>query len=277
MDFGSNNRFNPFTQLYCAVPIEETVSCSQVEELPIFCLQLLEEVNNGKGILITRVFDSFPMQEILSGVPGPNEFIVDYADKTGLVRLNPSQDGKKFFCAYHGNGEIIVRLSMVSAGLGTIREVMTHLPGANAVAQMMSWGFAVCDGTTATAQGIVGAIITDPMPDLISPEIAGGMGRYLRGHSVSGILQDGAIPFHKHGEQNLSHSHTYLKRATGSGADDFNVSSTGDVGSVNNQNSDAASSGLTIGDAAQSGGDPFSVDEEVRPASMTAVPMMRVR
>ena len=83
--------------------------------------------------------------------------------------------------------ELEERVTLPSAGvvgIGSIIAHTTHVPGSASLEQMRAAGFAVCDGTSPESQGITGAVLTGPTPDL--------NGRFLRGKAISGEFQSDA-------------------------------------------------------------------------------------
>jgi hypothetical protein len=83
--------------------------------------------------------------------------------------------------------ELEERITLPSAGVvgvGSVIAHTTHMPGSASLDEMREAGFAVCDGSTPESQGITGAVLTGPTPDL--------GGRFLRGNAISGELQNDA-------------------------------------------------------------------------------------
>jgi len=123
------------------------------------------------------------------------------------------------------------------------------MSGADTLAQVKSAGFALCNGQTASQQGISGAVITAATPDL------NGDKRFLRGGSTSGTLQADSIKSHHHSYTDYYHDDTASESTRYSAG-------AGDDGGGN------GSSGRTTGSTGST---------ETRPINMSVVWIMRVK
>ncbi|HNT88525.1 MAG TPA: hypothetical protein PKL84_11735 [Candidatus Hydrogenedentes bacterium] len=76
--------------------------------------------------------------------------------------------------------------------IGEIICVYIGLPGVPSIADYQSRGWALCNGTTPAAQGIVGSPITVALPNL------NGQGLFLRGGATAGTIQGHSVGPHSH-------------------------------------------------------------------------------
>jgi hypothetical protein len=163
---------------------------------------------------------------------------------SGDQSIYPKSDGNWYKQDDEGNETLLGGSgSSAQAPLGTIILSYTGaITGAATLSQIRAAGFAVCDGTSASSQGISDATITDAMPDL------NGDGRFLRGHDDTA----GTTGSH----QLETHTHTYYKGST--------VYSNGSVGSA-------------IGWGSSSGNTGSSGSTETRPINISVVCCMKVK
>ena len=190
---------------------------------------------------------------------------------TGLVEFNGADIGKMVEVTYVGTGSLVLDPLIELFGVGSIIWHATHLTGADSLTTMRSKGWALCDGTTALSQGVLNAVITGTLPDLVTD------GRFIRAGSSSGTLQDDQIVAHKHTLTDPTHSHNIRRNVGGGGPAEVGGGTAFDATDVS---TDAASTGITIADAITLGGtgDPaVSTGDETRPINISMLPLMRVR
>jgi len=99
----------------------------------------------------------------------------------------PKADGDKL---YHTD------LNTIRSFLGEIRMFALSMSGAGTKAQLQTAGWAICDGTTATAQGIASADITSVTPDFQS--------KFSRGSDDESSGTTGGAVSHNHGSEDGS-------------------------------------------------------------------------
>lgn len=138
--------------------------------------------------------------------------------------------------------------SAVNVPIGTI--IMSYtgaITGAATLSQIRAAGFATCDGTTASSQGISDPTITSAMPNLDSSQ------RFFCGHdSTAGSTGDDQLQTHTHTVPNLDTVHY--------------VSSSGSVATT-----DATQSATSGGVSGANSG------SETRPINVSVVCCMRVK
>ena len=189
---------------------------------------------------------------------------------TGLVEFNGADIGKMVEVTYVGTGSLVLDPLIELFGVGSIIWHTTHLTGADSLTTMRSKGWALCDGTTAASQGVLNAVITGTLPDLVKDE------RFIRASGTSGTMQDSQVVAHKHTLTDPTHSHN-IRRNLGGGSVEVGGGIAFDATDVS---TDAASTGISLDDAISLGGtgDPaVDTGDETRPINMSALPMMRVR
>jgi hypothetical protein len=158
----------------------------------------------------------------------------------------------------------ITGLGMVPIG-SIIAWHNTMVSGLVGVSDVLAAGFALCNGQTPLQQGISGAVITAATPNL------NGDGRFLRGGSNSGTMQDDAFQNHLHGITDPTHSHPLKSsHGTDTGSQDFQTEVV-DSSSLSGLRNKPASTGITATNASTDGG------TETRPTNMSVLWIMRVK
>lgn len=190
---------------------------------------------------------------------------------TGLVEFNGADIGKMVEVTYVGTGSLVLDPLIELFGVGSIIWHTTHLTGADSLTTMRSKGWALCDGTTAASQGVLNAVITGTLPDLVTD------GRFIRASSTSGTLQDSQVVAHKHTLTDPGHTHT-IQTAVNTIAGPIVAAAVGSgsfYGPISTN-----TTGISLDDAISLGGtgDPaVDTGDETRPINMSALPLMRVR
>lgn len=199
--------------------------------------------------------------------------------------------------------------ALASLGMVPIGSIVAHHPdinGAAGISALRDAGFALCDGTTAAAQGIEDAAITGTLPDL---NVGDGTGRFLRGTTGStGELQDDqlqghihSLPDHSHTATAMPHTHTYsvaghthtITTGEGDGGSRDKASDGDSSGGQHTAETEGAETGVslntttsnvTIGTSSIAIGDPAAESDgtprfgaETRPKSTTVLWIIRVR
>ena len=190
---------------------------------------------------------------------------------TGLVEFNGADIGKMVEVTYVGTGSLVLDPLIELFGVGSIIWHTTHLTGADSLTTMRSKGWALCDGTTAASQGVLNAVITGTLPDLVTD------GHFIRASGTSGTLQDSQVVAHKHTLTDPGHTHTIQTRVNNlAGVIVAAAVGPGDlVGPISTN-----TTGISLDDAISLGGtgDPaVDTGDETRPINMSALPLMRVR
>lgn len=276
-------RWDPFNQTYIPRAIvSEEHKVTLVPELGSYGIRINEHPQRASPstVSIRRKGDGKLFNEVPTELaPGINEFRVDYTYFTGLIETSGLNNNQTLRVTYKGLGEIGYKESLSQMVLGTFFWHMLHLTGAKTLIELRELGFAIMNGTTGQAQGIVNPVITTALPNLIAPA-GDSYGRFLRASLNSGIAQGEAMYKHKHNTSESNHTHGYLrlgfvsKNALGSGTiADFPLNT------IPLEHFISAAGGLVdiAGDAANLGGHPAVSLGEIRPACMTAVPMMKVK
>lgn len=237
-------------------------------------IRLTEHPRNNSSLQITVITESsgdpHPLFETTNPNPGPDEFVVDYTLRTGLIKFHSTALNLIVQVDYEGGGAIdsiqnyLQLLSVGRSVPGNFQWHFTHFAGSKSLAEMQSRGWVILDGTTVESQLVDSGYfssddlaITGSLPNMIDPFV-GRDGAFVRAGLTTGVLQE---------DQSQNHTHTATTNAK---ANATNPSGPGYSGG----GTDMVTGTVVVSPPSANGEGTPRLGAETQPVNISAIPLL---